>query len=233
MLWFEQGVSVTASQPQPQPSPSFVRLQGGRGPFAPLLEPGENVFWQKRDLPPAVVKALEEVAGGNTFEHKATLDLTNLDLAGFLEPVSNVIARQFLSEDIASILSDFSAALGRNHLHGQLAVLANDKCRKFHTDNVTVRLLCTYAGPGTEWVRNEDVVRENLARTDVDPETANRSVLRVPEAVHHCSAGDLLLLKGEAFDGNRGSGAVHRSPSIVGRSLRRLLFKVDEHPCGC
>ena len=214
----------------PQESP---QSHVDRGPFAPLLESGENVLWSKRPLPPPVAHALEEVAAGDIFEHQGMLDVADLDLSVLLQSVSHPVARQFLVEDISSVLTDFSKALGCRHLHGHLAVVAHDKCRRFHTDNVTVRLLCTYAGPGTEWIRNEDVVRQNLARTDVDMNTANRSVLRAEDVVRHCSAGDLLLLKGEAFEGNRGFGAVHRSPSIEGRALRRLLFKLDQQPCGC
>ena len=210
-----------------------VRPQPERGPFGALLEHRVNVLWSKRSIAPSVARALKEVAAGELFENKVTLDVAALDLSALLQSVSHPVAREFLAEDITSILNSFSRAFGRRHLHGQLVVLENDKCRKFHTDNVTVRLLCTYAGPGTEWVKNEDVVRENLARADVDPETANRSVLRAPDVVNRCMAGDLLLLKGEAYDGNWGFGAVHRSPPIAERSLRRLLFTLDERPCGC
>ncbi len=197
------------------------------GPFAPLLEAGTNVLWRKRSLPPTVAKALEEVAGGKIFDHRAHLDMAEVDLSELLQSVSHPIARRFLEDDMTSILEDYAAAMGRRYLRGQLAVVTHDGCRKFHTDNVAVRLLCTYAGPGTEWVRNEDVVRAHLARTDVDIDTANRSVLRDHDAVRRSSAGDLLLLKGEAFEGNRGSGAVHRSPPLARCSSRRLLFKVD------
>ncbi len=218
--------------PPRSPSPP-AQSEGGRGPFAPLLESGENVFLRKRALAPPVAEALEEVAEGDAFDHKAMLDVDALDLSKLLRGVTNPVARTFLAEDMTSILKDFSAAVGRRHLVGQLTVVTYDACCKFHTDHVTVRLLCTYAGPGTEWVKNDDVVRDNLARIDVDAETANRSVLRVEDAVQHCAVGDVLLLKGEAFDGNRGSGAVHRSPPIEGQGLRRLRFKIDEHACRC
>jgi hypothetical protein len=204
-----------------------------RGLFAELLEPGENVLWRERTLPPPALRALEEVARGEIFERHARLDVGALDLTELLQPVSNRLARRFLEDDITALARAFGAMLGRRHVHGQLAVLRHDACAKFHSDNVTVRLLCTYAGPGTEWIRNEDVVRHNLARTDVDLETANRSVLRVSDAIRRVAAGDVLLLKGEAFAGNRGSGAVHRSPPIAAQGLRRLVFKIDEQPCGC
>lgn len=209
-----------------------VRAQGGRA-FARFLERPENLLQLERTLAPSVARALEEVARGDLFEHRATLDVERLDPSDLLQPVSNSLARRFLAQDITSLARDFGAALGRRHLHGQLRVLAHDGCRKLHTDNVIVRLLCTYAGPGTQWVRNEDVVRDNLAQIDVDLDTANRSVLRVADAVRQCTTGDVLLLKGEAFAGNDGLGVVHRSPPIAERSLRRLVFKIDLDPCGC
>lgn len=214
-------------------SPQRPARAQGRRSFARFLERRENLLQLERTLVPSAARALEEVAHGDLFEHSATLDVARLDPSELLQPVSNPLARRFLAQDIVVFARDFGAALGRRHLHVQLAVLAHDGCRKFHTDNVTVRLLCTYAGPGTQWVRNEDAVRDNLGRTDVDLDTANRSVLRVADAVRQCNTGDVLLLKGEAFAGNHGFGVVHRSPPIAERSLRRLVFKIDERPCGC
>lgn len=211
--------------------PVIARPIPGQGPFAPLLQPGENVLWLERTLTPRVAEALKEVAAGPVFRQKSDLDVANLDLSKLLQPVSQPVARKFLLGDMTSILQDFGSALGRRHLVAKLDVVADDGCRKFHTDFITVRLVCSYSGPGTEWVKNRDVRRENLSRTDVGLDEANRSVLRSPSAVNHCGSGDILLLKGEAFDGNRGLGAVHRSPPIAKQSLRRLVFKVDTQRC--
>lgn len=204
-----------------------------RQPFVELLDEGTNIVSIERTLGASIADALHDVAQGEVFEHDATIDARRPKLDALLEPVANPIARRFLERDIAWLAESYGALLERRHLHGQLAVVAHDACRKLHVDNVSIRLLCTYAGPGTQWVRNEDVVRENLARIDVDLEEANRSVLRHVDAVRQCKAGDVLLLKGEAFRRNRGFGAVHRSPPIAARGLRRLVFKIDERPCGC
>ena len=203
------------------------------GRFAPVLEPGTNILRLERSFAPEVAEALAQVAASPRFETHARLDLTHLDPAELLEPVSNQLARQFLAEDIKSLARDFGNALGRVHLHAQLVVMTHDGCRKLHADNVTMRLLCTYAGPGTQWLADEHVVRNNLARVDVDVETANRSVVRAPGRVQTCDTADIVLLKGEAFEGNRGRGAVHRSPPIEAEGLRRLVFKIDENRCGC
>ena len=217
------GVSLAHSLQQPERSAAF----------AELLEPGTSVLQVERSVQASIAEALDDVASGELFEHSVTLDAKDPAPDELLEPISNPVARRFLEQDIAWLAREYGALVGRRHLHGQLAVLAHDACRKLHVDNVTIRLLCTYAGPGTQWVANEDVVRSNLARIDVDFETANRSVLRHPDAVRHCGRGDVLLLKGNAFPKNRGFGAVHRSPPIAERSLRRLVFKIDERPCGC
>lgn len=44
----------------------------------------------------------------------------------------------------------FAAAFGHRHLTGKLEVVADDACRKFHVDYAAVRLICTFAGSGTE-----------------------------------------------------------------------------------
>ncbi len=223
---------MSSAAPSVSSLPSFAQERPAVR-FPRFFESRENLLLLKRTLAAPVVKALEETARGAFFASRARLDVAYLDPSELLQSVSNPLARRFLAQDIESLARVFGAAMGRRHLHAQLEVLADDRCRKFHTDNVTVRLLCTYVGPGTQWVRNEDAVRGNLGRTDVDLETANRSVFRVPEAVRECTAGDVLLMKGEAFPGNRGFGVVHRSPPIIKRSLRRLVFKIDEHACGC
>lgn len=193
--------------------------------------PGESALRIERALDPTVAEALVKAIEGPAFRDEVGIDVIDLDLCKLLKSVSLPIARDFLAEDVASILRDFAALIDQRHLQASLSVQTTDGCYKFHTDFVAVRLLCTYVGPGTEWVSNEDVRRENLRRTDVDFQTANRSVLRRLDAVNHCSAGDLLLLKGEMFEGNRGMGAVHRSPPIVERNLRRLVLKVDAGGC--
>lgn len=99
-----------------------------------------------------------------------------------------------------------------------LRLHASDRsmCPGFHVDRVGLRLVCTYAGLGTEWLQESQVAREALAR-------------KAPGQVHRggpierMEAGEVGLLKGESWPGNEGRGAVHRSPALPPGHTRVLL----------
>lgn len=87
----------------------------------------------------------------------------------------------------------------------RLHVLHGTMCPRFHVDRVPARLLCTYQGPGTEWLPEEAVTRP-----DREGPLAEQRV--EPSQVRQLGTGDVALLKGEAWAGNEGRGVVHRSP---------------------
>lgn len=101
-----------------------------------------------------------------------------------------------------------------------------DSCRKFHTDNVHLRLLCTYHGLATEWLPPDYTTPEHLTEHGIPQHIA-------PSCIHHLNTGDIALLKGRAWPGQ--SGVIHRSPPVshLPYSQRsRLLLTIDE-PSAC
>ena len=150
-----------------------------------------------------------------------------------LAPIRDAAVADFLEADIGYLARQFGAVLGRRHVQASLEIQRTDGCRKIHADTVTVRLLCTYAGPGTDWLPDADLVREHLVPGTLDTETANRLVIREGGALRRCEPGEVLLLKGHTFPGNAGRGAAHRSPPIEASGVSRLVLKLDEHRCGC
>jgi hypothetical protein len=94
--------------------------------------------------------------------------------------------------------------------------LVDDGCRRFHADHVTSRLLCTYAGPGTEC----------LPASAIDPhrpaDGSNDHVLE-PDALWRCEAGWVLLMRGTLGDG---PAQFHRSPPRDPAGPR-LLVAID------
>ena len=111
-----------------------------------------------------------------------------------------------LAEDIAALALLFCTVARAAQLRQRLEALEHDACRRFHVDAVGLRMLCTYAGAGTQW---------RLGTPDED-------------APHHEAApGDVLLLKGRRRGGD---GLVHRSPpvSALAEGRRRLVLCLDE-----
>jgi len=132
-----------------------------------------------------------------------------------------------LARDIEKLASRYASLKGNLRIDASLAVVTTDKCRKFHADFKPLRLVCTYAGPGTEWVANEAVQRAALINEIEDLDAANRAIVPDAQAIRRASAGHVVLLKGELYPGNAGNGAVHRSPPIAEAGERRLVLTLD------
>lgn len=201
--------------------------------LAPILQDAVNVVHAPRPLDPFLAARLEAVAQRHDFAYAVRLDTAAPDPRLLLSAIEDAVAKDFLAADIRALTAQLGAILDRRHVHAKLQVIRTDGCRKIHVDHVGLRLICTYAGPGTDWLDNAHLVRENLGRMDVDIDTANRSVIRAGGALRRCAAGDVLLLKGEGHPGNDGRGAAHRSPPLGASGVARLVLKLDEHPCGC
>jgi len=105
--------------------------------------------------------------------------------------------------DVSWLIGAFACLVDARRVGLRLRVLDGAMCPRFHVDHVPLRLICTYAGPGSEWLATPDALQVNrLAR------------------------GDVALLKGEKWLGNEGAGLVHRSPQLP-EGQRRLMLTLD------
>ncbi len=79
---------------------------------------------------------------------------------------------------------------GHATLRLRLEHVADDACRKFHVDAVRLRLLCTYAGLGTEWidpagqVQRMPLMQAGLFKGAAYPDAAPRVLHRSPPVSH-------------------------------------------------
>jgi hypothetical protein len=75
--------------------------------------------------------------------------------------------------------------------------------------------------PGTEWLADDQVDREALAR-----HRPNEAILRwgVPQRLEPFW---VAMLKGDLYPGGAGRGQVHRSPPIAAAGIVRVLFSLD------
>lgn len=114
-----------------------------------------------------------------------------------------------LVRDVVILANLFSAIVEQSEFELRVDPLDHDGCRLFHVDRVDYRLLCTYRGPGSEWVPPDRASAAMRAQTDY------RGPL---ERLPRYAAG---VVKGANQTANP---IVHRSPPIAGRGLHRLLL---------
>lgn len=127
-----------------------------------------------------------------------------------------------LLDDIALLLEGFATTSMVKDLRLTLSAVNSNMCRRFHTDVNDLRLLCTYAGPGTLWLPN-DAVNEQAIRSR-DP---HLPIERSPEDVQQVATGHVAILKGALYPGDRVAACVHRSPTIEETGQQRLLLRID------
>ncbi len=106
-----------------------------------------------------------------------------------------------LTTDIISLASSFLDQFGLQEARLRIELTRTQSCPKFHCDNVHVRLVTTYVGPGTEYQYSGDT------------------------QIHSVSPGGLIFLKGHKNAGCRDT-VHHRSPE-VSADQRRLCVAID------
>lgn len=118
--------------------------------------------------------------------------------------------------DVAWLVSAFACLLGAKRIGVRLRLLDKAMCPRFHVDHVPVRLITTYAGIGSQWLREGVMDRRQVSQADAQPS----------ERIEQIHCGEVALLKGEKWRGNEGYGLIHRSPALAANE-RRLILTLD------
>lgn len=113
-----------------------------------------------------------------------------------------------LARDVGALAAMFAEVAGVPAVSVRLEVIEDDACRRWHVDYKRLRLLCTYAGPGTLWCEKS---------TDGTIVAAGRQ-----------KRGSVGIYKGILFSGGPSGGLFHRSPRIAAAGRRRLTLCIDE-----
>lgn len=148
-------------------------------------------------------------------------------VSGDIETIVQTIEKKLkdlklLKSDLISLLHIFKDITKANSFRLLLATVNTNMCRKFHTDINDLRLLCTYAGPGTLWLEDDNVNRKALD-TCGDAECIVLDETKIQQA----KTGSVVILKGAIYPIEGTKAIVHRSPTIEETSERRLLLRID------
>jgi hypothetical protein len=131
-------------------------------------------------------------------------------------PVPTSVAHPALLRELAFLLELYGDLLGCEAIGLRIERLERAMCPGWHVDRTGIRLLCTWCGPGTQW----------LDDPRIDPQRLPGSAAGAP-ASGQAQPFDILLLKGSAWQGNAAGGAIHRSPALAPGSEPRILVALD------
>lgn len=182
-----------------------------------IFQDGVNLaVWQRR-LPAQVEDFAALALGlGSLAADQRVLEVdehAEPSLPGLLEEAADFYGYPGFVADVQWLVSAYTCLVGARRVGLRLRVLQGAMCPRFHVDNVPLRLLTTYAGPGSEWLQEGAIARQGLQHAA--PPVDNIQTLRT---------GDVAILKGERWAGNEGAGLIHRSPP---GDQRRLLLSLD------
>ena len=133
----------------------------------------------------------------------------------------------WLSDDIQRLAIVFSELADQPRIRLRLETVRDNGCAKFHVDTLMMRLLCTYAGPGTEWVPAGSSHRDYLGWTEGSTEEANARIVPDANSIQVMVTGAVAIFKGRLHPGFEAHGLIHRSAPVCCEKEHRLRLCLD------
>jgi hypothetical protein len=191
--------------------------------LASILEDEINLAIWQRQLPLHVADFAKLLLSLNEpYAEALCLELhdedVDPDLTGLASEFRDLEGYEGFIADLKWLVGAFACLLGARRIGLRLRVLDKAMCPRFHVDHVPVRLITTYAGVGSEWLKEGEMDRQQLGKPLAEPQEKSR--------IQQLASGEVALLKGEKWHGNEGFGLIHRSPQPA-PGERRLMLTLD------
>ncbi len=163
-----------------------------------------------RELSPALTQEIDSLLANTAF--------TTLKLRAKASQMYTLLQEALptlphLAQDIQANVALFAEATGCRQVDMQLSAVAEDMCRKFHTDRIDFRLLCSYAGIGTQFIL---------------PEKRPDDLENIPETlIEQVGIGNVMIFRGALSASEALPALLHKSPPAKKLNLKRLLLRLD------
>ena len=95
-------------------------------------------------------------------------------------------------------------------------------CKRYHIDNVPMRLLVTYYGKGTEWLYPKDCNYYAYKNGET-----NNKIIKKNAKKKFINSWDIAIFKGKKY-GINDNGILHRTPDDALGKLS-ILMRLDSH----
>lgn len=181
--------------------------------LADIYEPALQVCSWHRSIDHTITSYLTGATGLGKLQMR---EVTKSGDRALLSDLPSGEGSERLREDVAMLVEMLCELVDCPSVGLRYASLENAMCPRWHVDQVPIRMLCTYTGPGTEWLENQSVDTTKLMETEI-----------VNGAYQRATSGEVVLLKGALWQGNTGGGAIHRSPAIAVSGKRRMVLTLD------
>lgn len=178
-----------------------------------IFDPGVQVCSWQRDIDPGIQAYLSQLDPQRELQLIEALPPANRPR---LDGLPDGSGRAALIEDLSLLRDIVCELLGCAAAGLRVARTGRAMCPGWHVDRVGIRLVCTYRGPGTQWLDDQRADRRDL-----------RSGSTGDGAFIEALAGEIVLLKGALWQDNAAFGAVHRSPELGSAAPLRTLITID------
>jgi hypothetical protein len=192
--------------------------------FERIFDDSVTVCIWNRPPDPILANYLRESANSGSWERRVRVAATSPDLEELLTGFKADVGRVRWVTELTALIDLFAALTDAQTVGLRVTATAGATCPRFHSDQVSLRMLCCWLGEGTEWLTEEDVLREAIG-----PQQANIGFVAGPvrhgAVVRQMRSFAVGVFKGDLWPGNEGHGAVHRSPQPEGW---RVFVSLDE-----
>ncbi|MGF1543983.1 MAG: DUF1826 domain-containing protein [Parvularculaceae bacterium] len=203
---------AVASAATPDP---LVAESGQASVLASALKPSTALAVWRRELSSSMTRAAD-AACATPFGYAGAFD-------AFDEPAINRFGEDLrteagtpidpIADDLVALASLFADICDASPVRVRLETVADSGCRRFHFDNVAMRLVVTYRGAGTQWVSPAFAAAARAQQTGYDG------------PINEIRTGDVALFRGRRS--NIAGMTLHRSPPLAKNAPARLIGVVD------
>jgi len=218
-----QGTAKQQGRLAGKPRAANAAVVGDAASLLRIHERNLNAVIWERQLPRFCLAYAKALARHNLDEeHRFALGVAPARLQQIVDRVSPAPSsgRRALVSDMAQLVTLYARIAGCSAVFVRLEAVAGDASSRFHVDWLGLRLLVSYAGPGTQYLPEWAIDRDALM-TNPD------AICKDTNAIAQVPTGSVALFKGSGYAGQTGFGAVHRSPPLSAGHERRLVFVIN------
>jgi hypothetical protein len=191
-----------------------------------IYEEQVNLVIVQRSLPDEIALYCQELVNNKPHFNLRSVINHKTALASLKSSLPDLAGQSVFLDDLVLLVEMYSCLFELDEIGLRLQVLDRAMCPRFHTDKLGCRLVTTYHGQGTEWLRNCDTDRSKLGAGNKGLSDEESGLYTHAASIQQVSEGDIVLLKGDGWFGNDGLGAVHRSPAVA-PSEKRVVITMD------